>query len=443
MNRSRIFLPIVALLVVAGVLVATGFFAPAASSASTASQRIFGQAVKVLAPAVAPANVQPAATQTTTAVATTAAAAPTISIQAGADTETQILEAIYQKVNPSVVEVVNLAQVSSGRFRQSTGGPVPQGEGSGFVWDKQGHIVTNDHVVSGADKLQVVFADGTQADATLVGTDPNGDIAVIKVDPSLVANLTPVEVGDMSQVKVGQMVAAIGNPFGYTGTMTRGIVSALGRSIPSQTTYSIPEAIQTDAAINPGNSGGPLLNEQGQVIGVNDQIQSSSGSNSGVGFAIPISIVSRIVPVLISNGQYQHAYLGISGNTYSPSWAQALGLPASARGAYVADVAQNSPAARAGLRGGSQDTSIVLGADNTGVTYLQSGGDLITAIDGQTVTKMDDLLMYMEEHTSPGQTVKLTILRGGQQQTLTVTLSARPTQTVSFNSSTASGQSSS
>jgi 2-alkenal reductase len=283
-------------------------------------------------------------------------------------------------------------------------------------------------VVSGADQLQVVFPDGTTLDAQLVGADPNSDIAVIKVDPQL-ATLAPVEVGDMTQVQVGDMAIAIGNPFGLEGTMTRGIVSALGRSIPSQTAFSIPQAIQTDAAINPGNSGGPLLNERGQVIGVNDQIQSSTGSNSGVGFAIPISIVQRVVPALIQNGKYEHAYLGISGGTYSKAWAQALGLPADLKGVYVLNVTPNGPAARAGLRAGMENTDIVLGTSRTGAAYLQKGGDLITAIDGRPVTRMDDVLIYLEEKTAPGQTVKLTILRDGQQQTFTVTLEARPTTT--------------
>jgi 2-alkenal reductase len=337
------------------------------------------------------------------------------------------LEAIYQKVNPSVVTVYNIS--SSGGSRFSGSADIPQGEGSGFVWDTQGHIITNDHVVRGADKLQVVFSDGTQVDAKLLGTDPNGDIAVIQVDPSLSPALVPVEQGNSSQVKVGEMAIAIGNPFGLQGTMTRGIVSAVGRTIPAVTSFSIPEAIQTDAAINPGNSGGPLLNVTGQVIGVNDQIQSQSGSNSGVGFAIPMIIVQRIAPAIIQSGRYQHSYLGIQGGTYSKAWAQALGLPADAKGAYVMDVVSGGPAANAGLQGGSQDTTIALGAGQSGVVYLQSGGDLITAVDGHPITKMDDLLIYLEENTSPGQTAKFTVLRnGGQQATISVTLGARPEQ---------------
>ncbi len=350
----------------------------------------------------------------------------TIQILPGADAESQILEAVYQKDNPSVVEVVNLVQ-AGGRFGQSLG-PLPQGEGSGFLWDAQGHIVTNDHVVSGADKLQVVFSDGTEADATLVGTDPGGDIAVVQVDPALVSNLRPLEQGDMSQVKVGALAIALGNPFGFQNTMTKGIVSALGRSIPSQTQYSIPDSIQTDAAINPGNSGGPLLNQLGQVIGINDQIQSASGSSSGVGFAIPIRIVQKIVPALIQNGSYQHAYLGITGDTYSRAWSQALGMPVSARGVYVMDAVAGGPAANAGLKGGSQDTNVVLSATRRSALYLPAGGDLITAIDGQPLRSMDDLLQYLEVYGTPGQKVALSVLRNGQTIEISATLGVRPDQ---------------
>jgi S1-C subfamily serine protease len=368
----------------------------------------------------------------TTAPAAVVAVAPvTINIQPGADAESQILKAVYRKVNPAVVKVVTLAQGTG--WRGASLGLLPQGEGSGFLWDSKGHIITNDHVVSGADQLQVVFADGSEADAKLVGTDPGGDIAVIQVDPALVAGLAPVEQGDMAHVSVGDMAIAIGNPFGFQNTVTEGIVSALGRSIPSQTQYSIPEAIQTDAAINPGNSGGPLLNATGQVIGVNDQIESQSGSSSGVGFAIPIDLVQRIVPVLIRSGQYQHAYLGITGDTFSRAWAQALGLPASARGVYVMDVSSGSPAETAGLRGGSQATNVALSVNRRNVLYLPSGGDLITAIDGQQLTKMDDLLLYLELHGTPRQAAQLTVLRDGKEQKITITLGVRPDQSALYS----------
>jgi serine protease Do len=417
MGRSRALLLFVGLLIIGGILIAGGLYVWA--KGATASGIVMNRAANRVFTSAAVTGTQPVSNRS---VAPAAAAAVTINIQPGANVESQILEAVYKKVNPSVVKIVNLAQPQSRRLRSL--GVMPQSEGSGFVWDSQGDIVTNDHVVEGADQLQVTFADGTIADAQLVGTDPGSDLAVIKVDPAS-TTLVPVELGDMSQVQVGEMAIAIGNPFGYEGTMTRGIVSALGRNISSQTTFSIPEAIQTDASINPGNSGGPLLNEQGQVIGVNDQIESASGSNSGVGFAIPVSIVQRVAPALIQNGSYQHAYLGFSGETYSKVWAKALGLPANAKGVYVFDVIAGSPAERSGLRGGNTDTSVLLSLDRTGLVYLQSGGDLITAIDGQPITKIEDLLMYLEEKTSPGQTVKLTVLRNGKPVTFSVTLDAR------------------
>ncbi len=332
----------------------------------------------------------------------------TISLVASSATENgqgMSLVELYRAVNTSVVEVVNLAD--GGRFSET---PVEQGLGSGFVWDVAGHIVTNDHVVEGADALQVVFADGTRADATLVGTDPSSDLAVIKVAPDLV-ELDPLKLGDISQVEVGQDVVAIGNPYGRQGTMTEGIVSGLGRTISSQTDFSIPNAIQTDAAINPGNSGGPLLNLQGEVIGVNDQIQSTTGSNTGVGFAIPISIVQRVAPALIEDGRYEHAYLGISGSAYNGNWAEALDLPKDARGVYIMDVMQGGPAQQGGLRGGARNSGVMLELTTRGPEYLPSGGDLVTAIDGQPVTSMDALMTYLSERTSPGQTVELTVLR--------------------------------
>ena len=416
MYRSRIVLTLVILAIVGAVALGTGLIMPSAGAAATT---LYAQVGHIASSPLGSAAAAPQVAQPTPSISDLAQA------QAVVDAESLLLENVYQKVNPSVVQVINLTLVR----RFSSTQALPSGEGSGFVWDTQGHIVTNDHVVRNADKIQVTFADGTTLDATLVGTDPGSDLAVIKVDPALVT-LVPVEQGDMAQVKVGQRVAAIGNPFGFAGTMTQGIVSALGRSIPSITGFSIPQAIQTDAAINPGNSGGPLLNLQGQVIGVNDQIQSSSGSSSGVGFAIPINIVQRVVPALIKTGTYEHSYLGIEGGTYTKAWVQALGFPADAKGVYVLNVIAEGPAAKAGLRAGTDDTDILLGTDSFNQpAYLQRGGDLITAINGQPLTKMDDLLIYLEEHTSPGDKVQLTVLRdGNRQQTITVTLGKRPSQ---------------
>ncbi len=343
-----------------------------------------------------------------------------------ADLEPQLYETVYARVNPSVVYIENQT-----RLTRSNDATLPASSGSGFVWDAQGHIVTNNHVVANADRLQVTFFDGVTLPAELVGTDPDSDLAVIKVDPKI-AHLVPVTLGDISQVKVGQRAIAIGNPFGLVGTMTTGIVSAIGRSLPSNPestqSYNIPQVIQTDAAINPGNSGGPLLNDRGEVIGVNFQIRSDGGTNSGVGFAIPVNIVRRVVPALIADGKYQHAYLGIRGQTYSPAWADALGFSPDVRGAYVMEVVSGGPASRAGLRGATTATDVILGLSTTGPVYLPRGGDLIIAIDGQPVKAFDDILVYLENEKSPGDKVELTVLRAGSREEvkITVTLAARP-----------------
>ncbi len=348
-----------------------------------------------------------------------------IAADEGADLEPLLYQAVYERVNPSVVYIENQTRLAR------SNSTLPAGSGSGFVWDVVGHIVTNNHVVSGADRLQVTFFDGVTLPAELVGTDPDSDLAVIKVDPKL-AHLVPVTLGDISQVKVGQRAIAIGNPFGLVGTMTTGIVSAIGRSLPSNPdsaqSYNIPQVIQTDAAINPGNSGGPLLNDRGEVIGVNFQIRSDAGTNSGVGFAIPVNIVQRVVPALIAEGKYQHAYLGIRGQTYSPAWAEALGFSTEVRGAYVMEVVNGGPAGRAGLRGATTPTDVILGLSATGPIYLQRGGDLIIAIDDQPVRAFDDILVYLENYKSPGDKVELTVLRAGArgETRITVTLAARP-----------------
>lgn len=354
-----------------------------------------------------------------------------LSLARNADVETDIYETVYRTVNPSVVYIENQAEV---RTRRGQSTLVAQSSGSGFVWDADGHIVTNNHVVDGADRLAVTFADGITVEAELVGTDPDSDLAVIKVDAGLL-DLTPVTAGDIAAVAVGSRAIAIGNPYGLVGTMTTGIVSAIGRSVAANpddpTSYSIPQVIQTDAAINPGNSGGPLLNELGEVIGVNFQITSGSNSNSGVGFAIPVNIVQRVVPALIADGKYEHAYLGVRGQTYSPAWAEALGFSADDRGAYISEVVASGPAARGGLQGATLDTDVVLDVNalsaGGGVVYLQSGGDLIVAIDGEPVEAFDDVLVYLENNKSPGDEVVLTVLRAnGDQADLTITLSARP-----------------
>jgi 2-alkenal reductase len=331
---------------------------------------------------------------------------------------------IYEQVNASVVNVTNFTLGGSlrnlpGELRDED--LLPLGSGSGFVWDDSGHIVTNYHVVESADQLQITFNDGTVAVADIRGVDPSSDLAVLRVDPAGY-NLRPVRLGKLEDVRVGMRVAAIGNPFGLEGTLTSGIVSAMGRSIPAIAQFSIPNSIQTDAPINPGNSGGPLLNEQGEVIGVNAQIRSETGVNSGVGFAIPISIVQRVVPGLIADGVYEHSYLGVSGTTLSPLCADDLGLPRELRGAYLRLVMPGTPAARAGLRAGEE-------ASNTNYFQIcpaERGGDVITAINDQPVTSFDDVLIYLESNTSPGDTVTLRILRDDEEFLIDVTLAPRP-----------------
>ncbi len=345
----------------------------------------------------------------------------------GMDYETAALVSIYEQVNPSVVNVTVLGH-SGLSFPDGSApeglGPedfLPISSGSGFVWDTQGHIVTNNHVVEGAEEVQVTFSDGTVAIAEVVGTDVDSDLAVLRIDPEGY-NLVPVRLGRLEDIRVGMRVAAIGNPFGLAGTLTSGIVSALGRSIPARDRFSIPDSIQTDAAINPGNSGGPLLNERGEVIGVNAQIRSESASNSGVGFAIPVTLVARVVPALIERGYYEHSYIGVSGGTLSPLCAEDLGVSKELRGAVIAEVLPNTPASRAGLRGGSEPS----GTHYPSICPDRRGGDVIVAINDYPVTKFDDLLIYLQRYTSPGDTVTLTVWRDGAQLPIDVVLAARP-----------------
>jgi serine protease Do len=349
---------------------------------------------------------------------------------------------IYTAVSPSVVNI-HVVMNSSANSGLPAGHPpipgfgqqqppdlnqAPSGEalGSGFVWDQAGHIVTNNHVVADATSIDVTFSDGTNLPAKLVSTDPDSDLAVIKVDAP--ANLLqPVQMGDSKALKVGQLAIAIGNPFGLEGTMTTGIISAMGRTMPANenagpgATYSIPDIIQTDASINPGNSGGVLLNDQGQVVGVTFAIESNTRSNSGIGFVIPASIVEKVVPALIEKGGYQHSYLGISGTSLTPSLAKAMNLDSAQRGALVETVAGNGPAAKAGLK--ASDQQVTLDGQQT-----QVGGDVITAIDGQVIKGMDDVIAYLSANTSVGDSVTLTVLRDGKPLDVKITLGARPNQ---------------
>jgi len=362
------------------------------------------------------------------------------------------LENIYSQVNPSVVSIRVVSQQdlssvgpnnpfpnipgfpnffgSPGQNNNQNNQPpqqFSQALGSGFVWNSDGYIVTNNHVISGANKIEVTFNDGTAVPAILVGADPDSDLAVVKIDNPGFA-LTPITVADSSQVKVGQIAVAIGNPFGLENTMTVGIVSALGRSLPANETaaangasYTIPDIIQTDAPINPGNSGGPLVDSHGMLIGVTSAIESPVSANAGVGFAIPSTIVQSVVPQLISNGKYEHPYVGISGISLSPDIARAMNLDTTQRGALVEEVVAGSPADKAKLQGSGKQVTID-GQD------VQVGGDVITAFDGTTIKSMDDIIAYLADHTQVGQKVTLTILRDGKQQSVDLTLEARPVQ---------------
>lgn len=292
--------------------------------------------------------------------------------------------------------------------------------GSGIVYDAGGHIITNNHVVQDGDKIQVVFHDGQSFPAVVTGTDPYADLAVVKIQPSSYV-LHPLALGDSSTLRIGDQVAAIGNPFGLSGSITSGIVSQLGRLLdPPNSSFSIPDVIQTDTPINPGNSGGPLLNMQGQVVGINTAIQSETGEFSGVGFAIPSNTMKRIVPSLINTGHYEHPWLGITGISIDPDLSSTLNLPVPF-GFMIETVVPNSSAAKAGLQGYKETKSI------NGTQY-RLGGDIIIAADGHPINKINDLLNYLQDHKSVGDNMVLTIIRGGKTVEVPLTLQQRPSQ---------------
>ena len=290
--------------------------------------------------------------------------------------------------------------------------------GSGFVYDNLGHIITNAHVVDGANKATVTFLDGSQYNAEIIGEDKFTDLAVIKVSekPRL---LHPLQMGDSSRLQVGEQVAAIGNPFGLSGSMTSGIVSQIGRLLPTQDTgFSIPDVIQTDAAINPGNSGGPLLNMKGHVVGINTAIQSVTGINVGVGFAIPSNTVLKIVPILIEEGEYNHPWIGITGKDIDPDLAKVLDLK-QAKGFLVIGVIDGSPADKAGLKGMSQ-TQVIDGKE------YPVDGDIIISVDDKEVRKISDILIHLQREKSVGDEMILGVLRDGEFMNISLELVERP-----------------
>jgi S1-C subfamily serine protease len=322
----------------------------------------------------------------------------------------QVVIDIYKRVSPGVVFIEVLDEDD----------PEGGGSGSGFVYDGEGHIVTNAHVVREADLIRVYFSDDTVAQAEVLGSDSDADLAVLQIDlPSEV--LTPLAIGSSANLQVGQMAIAIGNPYGYERTLTVGYISALGRVLRQESGFSIAEVIQTDAAINPGNSGGPLLDSKGLVIGVNSYYRPSSpvGGSVGIGFAVPVDEVKLVVPELISYGRYRHPWLGIRGYTLHPALVDGLELPVQ-YGALVASVVEGGPSDQAGLQGGTREVEL---PDYPEV--IPTGGDIIVGIDGTPVRSMDDVITYLQ-NTRVGQQVILTVLRGGEQLELSVELGERP-----------------
>jgi len=316
---------------------------------------------------------------------------------------------LFEKSEEGVVKI-KVEKISSAT---DTGGV-----GSGFVYDNLGHIITNAHVVDGANKTTVTFLDGSQYSAEIIGEDRFTDIAVIKVSekPRL---LHPLQIGDSSLLQVGEQVAAIGNPFGLSGSMTSGIVSGMGRLIATpDTAFSIPDVIQTDAAINPGNSGGPLLNMKGQVIGINTAIQSITGGNSGIGFAVPSNTVSKIVPALIEDGKYHHPWIGITGKDIDPDLARVLELK-QAKGFLIITVVDGSPADKAGLKGVSE-TKVIDGNE------YPVDGDIIISVDDKEVRKISDILIHLQREKSVGDTMVLGVLRDGKFMHISLELVERP-----------------
>jgi S1-C subfamily serine protease len=326
---------------------------------------------------------------------------------------------VYQQVGLGVVNITNRSYTYDFFFRS-----VPQeGTGSGIVYDTEGHIITNYHVIQDADELYVTLPDESTVPAEVVGADASNDLAVLKVDVDA-GQLHPVSLGESGNLQVGQFVVAIGNPFGFERTLTVGVVSALGRVIQSPDESFIGEIIQTDAAINPGNSGGPLLDLSGRVIGVNTAIFSPSQASAGIGFAVPADTVRQVVPALIERGYYPHPWLGVTGVwNLNPEYKQILeeaGMEVPVdEGLLIVEVASGSPAAQAGLRGGQEQVRL-------GRWLLSIGGDILTAIDGEAIATDRDLIRHLDTETAVGQTIQVTVWRDGQEMTIPVTLTERP-----------------
>ena len=315
---------------------------------------------------------------------------------------------IFEKTEASVVQV---------NVRSADGRIMPGSMGSGFVYSDDGYIITNNHVIDNAEKVTITFLDGESYIAQIIGTDSDLDLAVLKVQPGS-TYLQPIPIGDSSQLKVGQEIAAIGNPFGLSGSMTSGIIRQMGRLLPQDSCYSIPDVIQTDAAINPGNSGGPLLNMKGEVVGINTAIQSATGEFTGVGFAVPSNTVKKVIPVLIEDGIFYHPWMGISGSDVDPELAKVRELNSS-KGFLIATVIEGSPAEDAGLQG------ITITKEIDGREYPMDG-DIILKIDDVVVRKISDILVYLQREKSIGDEMIMTVNRDGMLIEKVLVLGERP-----------------
>ena len=416
MKTYRFVLPLALIVLVAASLACSVPLSP--SLVATLFPPISSGATDTPQPAATTRSTQAPAAQgspaTASSPATLAAALPTLtpaptSANRVTNPQEQELVTLYARVNPSIVSIL----VDLG----SQGGA----QGTGYVFDTAGHIVTNEHVVNGANSIEIDFPSGVKVLGKVLGSDPDADLAVIAIQGDA-GQLTPLPLGNSDQVQVGETVVAIGNPFGYAGTMTVGVVSGLGRTVasnraaPGGGSYTAPDIIQTDAAINPGNSGGPLLNLNGEVIGINKALESQTGVNSGIGFAVASNTVRQIVPYLIQNGHYVYSFLGMSAQEeISLALAHQLHLT-QANGVYVTSVVPGGPVDKGGLKGDSAGQN----------QQFQGDGDLIVAIDGHSVQVFSQLMSYLVNNTRPGQEITLSVLRGGKPMAIKVTLGTRP-----------------
>ncbi len=368
---------------------------------------VFGAAVAIIAFAILfspPIGIQPSVTIDEGSVAD---AQNVDDVQIAAFNKLSLVQ-IFERSEPGVVQI---------NVKKETASDIDRGLGSGFVYDARGHIITNAHVIKNAKEVIVTFLDGRSYVAQIIGTDEDTDLSVMRVEANR-SILHPLPMGDSSKLKIGEPVAAIGNPFGLSGSMTSGIISQMGRLLPQESGFLTPDIIQTDAAINPGNSGGPLINMKGQVVGVNTAIQSTTGEFTGVGFAVPSNTIQKIIPVLISEGKYEHPWLGVRGTDIGPDLAKIMNLT-DARGFLIIDVIEDSPAFAAGLKG--SDDTVEMDGD-----MYKVGGDLVLSVDGKEVRKIDDILIHLQREKTVGDTLKLSVLRDGEIVDLSIILEERP-----------------